>query len=570
MTLVERYARVLISAAVLLSAGARIGAQQAPEASALPSGTGSISGTVTAVDSGRPIPYAVVEVVIYGRLSGRFKQVASDADGKYTFTNLPAGHFEIAAQAPLYLRLQYGQTVPGPPGLNNQPVPIELADKQAFIGADFALTHFRAIEGVVTDEFGDPAPNVAIQASQFLYAGGQRRLLPVSGPLDAGPLKPTDDQGRFRLAGLAPGSYYVEALAGAFASPNAAGGFAITYFPGTADASMAQVVTLTPTADATSVSFTLVPSRTFTVSGMLMDPGGKPFVNGTMMLLPSMKRTALFGMVRSVSGVGGRFTFANIPPGDYVIQAFGPPLSKAGNLAAFAFGYLNVHVDENAGLSDLTVRIPPPRTVRGHIAFEDDPTTRKPAPDDVGVFTRQTEFDSAPAAGGPAPFTVHDDWTFEVNGMSGFRLLQVNAPGWLVRSVRLEGQDVTDTPLDLREQDVNGVEVVLTTKASTVMGTVVPAKDRKVADYNLLVFSTDDTRWTIWSRYVAYTRANPRGTFVIRGLPPGTYFAALMGSAASGEWQNPEFLRALVNAGETIQITVTDGAETKVTLAAKK
>jgi hypothetical protein len=43
-----------------------------------------------------------------------------------------------------------------------------------------------------------------------------------------------------------------------------------------------------------------------------------------------------------------------------------------------------------------------------------------------------------------------------------------------------------------------------------------------------------------------------------------------MGSAASGEWQNPEFLRALVNAGETIQITVTDGAETKVTLAARK
>jgi hypothetical protein len=84
------------------------------------------------------------------------------------------------------------------------------------------------------------------------------------------------------------------------------------------------------------------------------------------------------------------------------------------------------------------------------------------------------------------------------------------------------------------------------------------------------VFSTDDTRWTVWSRYVAYARANPRGTFAIRGLPPGAYYAAVIGSAANGEWQNPEFLRAIVNAGDTTSITVTEGAETKVTLTAKK
>ena len=568
-------ARILAAVTLLASAGARVVAQRAPAASALPAGTGSISGTVTAADTGRPIAHAAVEIVIYGgasgqRISGLFKQVVTDANGRYTLADLPPGQFEIAAQAPQYLRLQYGQTEPGPAGLNNQNVPITLVDKQAFTGADFALTHFRAIEGQVTDEFGDPVPNVAIIPAAFIFAAGQRRLVPAGGSLDAGPIKPTDDHGRFRLAGLAPGDYFVVALAGAFASPNAAGGFAITYYPGTADASVARLVTVTSTEDVKNVSFTLVPSRTFDVSGTLIDPSGKPFMNGTMLLLPSSKRAALYTVLRGVSREGGHFSFANVPPGEYVLQAFGPALSQAGNLAASAFGYLDVKVGPNSDTSNVTVRIPPPRTLRGHISFEDDPTTPKPPPENVGIFARQTELDSAPAAGGPAPFTVHDDWTFEVDGMSGLRLMAVATPGWMLKTVRVEGKDVTDIPLDLREQDVDGVELVLTTKASTVVGTVEPAKDKKLSDYNLLVFSTDDTRWTAWSRYVAYTRANPRGTFAIRGLPPGTYYAAVIGSAGNGEWQDPEFLRAIVNNGDATSLTVTEGAETKVALKAKK
>ena len=575
MNLVTRRALLFLATSMLASTGASIAAQQTPPASLFPPGTGSISGTVTAVETGKPIAHAAVEIVIYGKPGGQlisslFRQVATDANGKFTFPDLPEGRYEIAAQAPQYLRMQYGQTEPGPAGLNNQAVPIVLADKQAFTNADFALTHFRAIEGQVTDEFGDPVPNVAIVPAAYIFAAGQRRLVPANGSFDAGPPKPTDDQGRFRLAGLAPGDYYVVALAGAFASPNAAGGFAITYFPGTTDASVARMVTVTPTDDVKNVAFTLVPSRTFDVNGTLIDPSGKPFMNGTMMLMPSSKRAALYTVLRGVSREGGRFSFANVPPGEYVLQAFGPAIGQGGNLAASAFGYLNVKVGQDSDTSNVTVRIPPPRTLRGHISFEDDPTTPKPPPGNVAIIARQTEVDSAPAGGGPAPFTVHDDWTFEVNGMSGFRVMSIGAPGWLLKSVKVDGQDVTDTPLDLREQDVNGVELVLTTKTSTVTGTVEPAKDKKLSDYNLLVFSTDDTRWTSWSRYVAYTRANPRGTFVIRGLPAGIYYAALIGSASNGEWQNPEFLRAIVNSGDATSITVTEGGETKVTLTAKK
>ena len=49
--------------------------------------------------------------------------------------------------------------------------------------------------------------------------------------------------------------------------------------------------------------------------------------------------------------------------------------------------------------------------------------------------------------------------------MSGLRFVTAQhvrhaGPGWMLKRVTLNGQDVTDVPLDLREHDVNGLEIV--------------------------------------------------------------------------------------------------------------
>src|SRR5262249_55165510 len=153
---------------------------------------------------------------------------------------------------------------------------------------------------------------------------------------------------------------------------------------------------------------------------------------------------------------------------------------------------VNVGVDDT---SHLTVKVPAPRTLRGHITFEDS-TAPKPAASAVPVQLLPVELESAPAGGGPSPFTVHDDWTFEVSAMSGRRLFVPLAPaGWFFKSAQVEGQDVTDTPLDLREHDINGVEVVFTRRVTTVNATLAVPEGRRVADYNVLLFSSDDRRW---------------------------------------------------------------------------
>ena len=532
----------------------------------MPAGTGSISGRVTADDTGKPISGATVQIAIYENISGRFPQVTTDAQGKFEFTGLPAGHFQIAAQATRYLRMQYGQQAPGPAGLLNPARIIELQPGQAFTTANFSLSRFCAIEGVIVDEYGDPLPNVAVQAAQVQYAAGRRRMLPANPSLDVGPPRVTNDQGRFRIAGLAPGEYYVEALSGAFADPNAAGGFAITFFPGTTRPANAQAVTVRPGHDALDVSFALTAAPMSRVAGTLVDSADRPFQGGSLILVPS-ERTgpSVFMMVRGSSGQGGRFTFRNVPPGTYTIQAFGAPVGGGGNLGAAAFGYLTFTV-EGHDLDDLIVKVPAPRNLRGHITFEGD-TSTLPKPADVFISPRQVDFESAPVGGGPAPMVVRADWTFEVNAMSGLRLITVaNPQGWTMKRATLNGRDVTDTPLDLREHDINDLEIVLSLRTTKLAGTVTGGDGQPVSDFNVVVFADDETKWTPLSRYVTFVRPGSQGAFTATGLPEGSYVAVALGAIANGEWQDPEFLRQLRPNANAAHFTLNDGLTTTVAL----
>lgn len=551
-----RIARVWVLAAGVGLAGVSslLGAQQTS-----PMGTGdaSISGRVTAADTGKPIRNALVQIVIYNNLSGRFGSVLTDGDGKYEFTKLLPGEYRVAAQANRYLSMQFGQQQPGPVGLLNPASSIMLTASQAFSQANFSLQTYCAIEGSVVDEFGDPAPNVVIQVSEVQYGGGRRRLMPTNRSGDAGPVLPTDDMGHFRVGGLMPGSYYVEALSGAFADPSAAGGFGITFFPGTTEAAGAQLVTVSSGRDA-RISFALIPAKAATVSGRLIDAGSGSVAGGNLMLLPSERAGAtLFLLVRAVADSAGRFTFRNVPPGSYTIQAYGAPVGNGGNLASLAFGYATFSVN-GKDIDDLQVPIPAPRTLRGHLTFDGD-LTQLPKPADVQVYARQVDFESSPIGGGPPSWKVNDDWTFEVTAMSGWRVVGALArPGWMVKKVTMNGQDVSDTPVDLREHDVSGVEIVLTTRASTVTGTAVDSDNKPLAGYSVVVFADDETKWGIWSRWVTFTRASAQGQFSLRGLPGGAYLAVVLPSVINGEWQDPEFLKRQRSNPNVVRFTLTD------------
>src|SRR4029077_8737127 len=83
--------------------------------------------------------------------------------------------------------------------------PLQLADGQQLGGIDFRLPRGSVIAGHVMDESGDPMPGISVQVMRYQYAQGERQLVPAG-------TAQTDDQGAYRVWGLNPGEYYVNAL----------------------------------------------------------------------------------------------------------------------------------------------------------------------------------------------------------------------------------------------------------------------------------------------------------------------------------------------------------------------
>src|SRR4029453_15272816 len=82
--------------------------------------------------------------------------------------------------------------------------PLQLADGQQIKDIEFRLPRGSVIAGHVYDETGDPMPGVLVRVLRYHYQQGDKRLA-AAGTAQA------DDQGQYRVWGLMPGDYYVDA-----------------------------------------------------------------------------------------------------------------------------------------------------------------------------------------------------------------------------------------------------------------------------------------------------------------------------------------------------------------------
>jgi hypothetical protein len=504
-----------------------------------PTGTARIAGRLVEAVSGKPIKGArLLLVPLEGVALTNWKR--SDGQGRFEYTSLAARRYSLRVTADRFVSLEFGQVRPGETG-----TPIQVRDGEDF-RADMKLPRASALEGTLLDEFGDAAPSVLVQVARRQFVAGRQRLMPMGGRTQSAV---ADDRGRFRISGLDPGDYYVEALSGAYTDQNEVGGFAPTYYPGTPDSGAALPVTVTFGADTDSATFALSPAKTLSISGTMVDADGKPISGrGTLWLAtPDRLRRMDFLLARGVTAPDGRFILRNVPQGSYTMQGFGvrPPGGRGpGNLAAMPFGWQPVTVGD-ADLDGVVLKVTNGTFLRGKIVL-DDSAAPPPKPEQVRVTTYPSEFDSAPVGGGPPPSVTRDDWTFEVTNMSGVQRVIVNvaSPGWALKKITLNDFDITDRPVDLRTKNVEGVEVLLTPKVSDVGGAVSDDKG-PVSDYAVVIFPSDPTKWIDRSRFVVMARPTQQGRFDVRGLPPEDYLAVALPGVVDTEFMDPEFLQQL-------------------------
>lgn len=531
-----------------------------------PAPTGSISGRVVAADTGRPVKRARVSANAAELQGGR--GMLTDDKGQFELTALPAGRYTVNVSKSGFVTLQYGQRRPLQPG-----TPLTLADGQQLKGVDFSLPRGSVIGGTVLDEDGEPMPGVNVRVMRYQFQQGNRTLTQAGNGQ-------TDDRGAYRVWGLMPGDYYVNALArnnnfggrgpgpaalaalagrgrGGIAALAAGGGgddedqlaYAPTYFPGVPSAEEAKPVTVGLSQEVVGINFNLLLVRTARISGHVTNPDGSAATGGNVNLAPDSGRAQIGGNLGGRIDGDGAFSIANVPPGRYVLRARGmaPGTGRgrgADNSVPPLYGSQPVVIN-GQDLDSVTVPLAAGATLTGTIVFAPGQAAA-PDPTQVRITAPSIEPD---AFGGPqASGRVDKDGHFTLAGVpAGDHLIRANGGlrGWTLKAVTVGGRDVTDAPIAVRSgQTMSDIAIVFTDRTTEINGTVSNAQSAPASDYTILVFPAEASLWRPQSRQIQTTRPDQTGTFRVRGLPPGDYYLVAVDPAEPGEWFDPAYLEA--------------------------
>lgn len=545
------------------------GAQRPFRDAAIPTGTGVIAGKVAAADTGRALKRA--RVVVAG--GGRPRAATTDDQGRYRITALPAGTYTITATKTGFVDGAFGQRRALRAG-----TPIELADGQQLEQVDLRLSRGAVVTGRVLDEEGEPLARAMVTVLRQQYVRGGKQLTPAGADQ-------SDDRGQFRIFGLPPGDYYVSATAGGveqilrqLAVPGGRGmdqvpestGYAATYYPGVVTAADATRLVLAAAQELTGIDFQVQVVPLTTVKGIVV--GGAAMV----MLVPEEGGSpgnggrgggaggrggglgaALFGAgLRTSTRQDGTFSIANVTPGKYTIIARAD--GGAGGSARTAIQPFVVAGDEvNVALS------PAPGVVlSGNITLE---STGAVPSRFAGFRINAMSLGSAalmPRAARPANATETGQFSMP-DVMAGQYVIRGTAPsGWTMKSVYLDGREVTDQPIDVRSDNVSGINVIFTDKISRLSGTVRDQRGNAAAGLTVIVFPSDERLWLPQSRQIMTSKTDASGAYKFATVPSGDYLAVAVDDVEPGEWFDPAFLdqwrdrAAKVKVGEGEQRTL--------------
>jgi hypothetical protein len=274
------------------------------------------------------------------------------------------------------------------------------------------------------------------------------------------------------------------------------------------------------------------------ITGHVVNPDGTPVTSGNVNLGIDVAgaRGNQIGM-----NYGGRiqwdgeFTIANVPPGRYMLRARGDD-SETPQYAAQPV------TTTGEDLSDLTVVLAPGATITGAVTFLGAPGA-SPDPSQFRITAPSADQSDV----GPQPNArVGKDGAFELSGVpAGSHLIRSagNSRGFILKSVSVNGRDVTDTPVALRSgETLANVTVTFTDQQNEINGTVTNEQGMAMPDYTVLAFSTDPTLWRPLSRQIMTARPDQTGKYRIRGLPRGDYYVVAVDPAEQGEWFEPVYL----------------------------
>ena len=301
--------RVLIALGLALSAlrSIELGAvaQQATDV--------AVVGRVVDATTGLGIGGATVRVSLDGDGS-RPGAVLTTEKGSFLF-RLPFGtRITVRALKPGFFGGEYLQWGPRLPG-ESLIVPKQKEPLQIVI----PMWRGGVVTGRVWEPSGDPAVAVRVVAFRRDASNGIARFVRTA-------TSTTDDRGMYRIPGLTPGAYVVGVLSGQAGNT----GF-LTYAPSTSFPSAASIASVAPGAESTGVDVVLPTGLQLNLSGRLA--GYVDWKETDRVTLNPVDPGAPVGDVAMASvpvDEAGKFVFAGVPSGRYVVRFLRMPKPQGG------------------------------------------------------------------------------------------------------------------------------------------------------------------------------------------------------------------------------------------------
>ena len=162
--------------------------------------------------------------------------------------------------------------------------------------------------------------------------------------------------------------------------------------------------------------------------------------------------------------------------------------------------------------------------------------------------------------------SVNDDWTFAIRAILGSARLVATVPdGWMVKAIRRNDRDISETPLELKSgEQLSEVQVLVTNRVTSVVGQLTDDRGVPLPDGTIVIFADDSAKWGSASRFVRTGRPDQQGHYEIKGLPAGDYLAVAVNYVEDGAWNDPEFLESLRRYAQ--RLTVGDASTQAIAL----
>ncbi len=496
----------------------------------------TVQGVVIKAGTGEPLRKADVEMWREGEPT-QPRDAVTDSMGRFELKNLDPGQYRLSAQRNGYVRQEYGQTKPDGPSSF-----LTLSPGQKVSGITFQLIPAAVITGHVYDEDGEPVLGAQVTALRYAFMNGQRELVHAAEAR-------TNDLGEYRIYGLPPAQYILEAnkQPRLFAVLKAEPGYVPIYYPGVIDAARAAPIAVQAGDEFPSADITLQTTQTVILRGhVISGASGGPALHAHVYLV-SQGSTASGSHVTSQSLVNdpqGGFELRDVAPGSYSLYAF----LYEGGRGEFARQPIEV---ANVNLDGIILTMAPGVDVKGRLRVEGKLDSSLGSfqvslyPKTTLLFFGGVPRDSVKPNGNFLLKSAFDDeYELNVDGLP---------PNYFLKSARLGGLDALTAAITIDTKQTPGLlDILVSPNGARIDGVV--SEDQQPSQ-GASVTLVPDPPHRSEMRLFKSTTTDQLGHFVLQGIAPGDYKLFAWESIDPGAYKSSDFLQPFENRGKSVEIT---------------